>query len=205
MKLIEKNCAGFAEALASGEPVPGGGGASALAGVLGASLASMVCNLTAGKKKYAEFEEDIQAILAEADSLRNALLELVDGDAEAFEPLSRAYSIPKDEPGRDAVMEAALKTAAKPPLEIMRLSARAIELHAQLVIKGSRLMISDVGVGAACCRSALQGAALSVYINTASMLDRNCAGEMEREAEELLNKYEAMADEVYATVMKTLI
>ena len=113
MKFKDMTVSAFAEALASKAPVPGGGGVSALVGALGASLASMVGNLTSGKKKYAQYEGEIQSILTKAEELRVLLLALADADAEAFEPLSRAYSIPKDAPDRTAVMDAALRTAAQ--------------------------------------------------------------------------------------------
>ena len=111
MKMIEKTVTAFTEELASPAPVPGGGGASALAGAIGISLGDMVGELTTGKKKYADVEEDIQALMKRAQALRVKLLGFVDGDAEAFAPLAKAYGIPKDDPTRDAVMESALQVA----------------------------------------------------------------------------------------------
>ena len=101
--LTTHSCTAFAEALASKASVPGGG-AAAMAGALGIALCSMVGNFTTGKKKFAAVEEDVQRMLAEGEALRIRLLELVDADAEAFEPLSRAYSIPKDDPTRPQIM-----------------------------------------------------------------------------------------------------
>ena len=199
--LTNQSCAGFAAALASKAPVPGGGGATALVGALGAALASMVCNYTVGKKKYAAVEEDVKAILAEADELREKLLSLVEEDAAAFEPLSRAYAIPKDEPGRDEVMERCLRAAAAPPMELLRLSSRAIELHRALLEKGSVMVLSDVGTGVIFCWSALYGAALNVKVNTKLMKDREYAQAMNAEADELVNKYWKIADQVYEAVM----
>lgn len=190
----------FLAALASKEPVPGGGGASALCGSLGSALAAMVCNLTAGKKKYAQYEQDISRLLTRAEELSAALLECVDRDARCFEPLSRAYSIPKDDPSRPAVMEAALETACSAPMEIMRLSAQVTELHGELLSKGSRLMLSDVGVGVLCCRTALLGASLNVFTNLKLMENRDRAQSLQREARALLDKYVPMADEIYKSV-----
>ena len=127
--MTETSCRAFAEALASKAPVPGGGGASALAGSLGAALCSMVGNYTLGKPKYAAVEADVRAILEEAERLRTRLLNLVKEDAAAFAPLSRAYGIPKDDPGRGEIMEQCLRDAAAPPMEMLRLSCRVIELH----------------------------------------------------------------------------
>ena len=132
MSFDEKSVFSFTEVLASAAPVPGGGGASSLVGAVGCALASMVGNLTTGKKKYAEYEADICRILSDAETLKAELLDLIDKDAECFEPLSRAYGIPKDEPNRDSIMEEALHQACTAPLSIMRAAAKVIELHAEL-------------------------------------------------------------------------
>lgn len=200
-KLTNRSCTDFAAALASKAPVPGGGGASALVGALGAALCSMVANYTIGKKKYAAVEEDVKAILARAEELRARLLALVEEDARAFEPLSRAYAIPRDDPNRDGVMEQCLRAAAAPPMELLRLSCQAIDLHRELLDKGSTMVLSDVGTGVIFCWSALYGAALNVKVNTKSMKDRDYAEGMNREADELVNKYWKIADGVYETVM----
>ena len=199
--LTEKSCTGFAAVLASKAPVPGGGGASALVGALGAALCSMVANYTVGKKKYAAVEEDVKAILAEAEELRGRLLGLVEADAAAFEPLSRAYGIPKDDPTRDEVMERCLRAAAAPPMELLRLSCRAIELHQALLDKGSVMVLSDVGTGVIFCWSALYGAALNVKVNTRLMKDREYAQAMNTETDALVNQYRKIADQVYEAVM----
>ena len=110
----------FTKELSSGAPVPGGGGASALMGAVSASLCSMVGNLTSGKKKYAEYQQDIERIIADAVRLNEDMLALIEKDAEAFEPLAKAYSIPKEDPGRDETLEKALYEAAMAPLEIVK-------------------------------------------------------------------------------------
>lgn len=199
-KLTERSCRDFAAALASREPVPGGGGASALVSAIGTALCSMVGNFTLGKKKYAEAEEDIRKIMAEAEELRASLLQLVEDDAAMFEPLSRAYSIPKDDPGRDGLLEACLHDAAAAPAEILRLSCRAIDLHREMGEKGSSMMLSDVGTGVVFCWSALQGAALNVKVNTKIMKDRAFADALNREVDDLLEKYRAIAEETYLKV-----
>ena len=199
--LTNQSCAGFAAALASKAPVPGGGGASALVGALGAALCSMVANYTIGKKKYAAVEEDVKAILARAEELREKLLALVEEDAKAFEPLSRAYTIPKDDPTRDEVMEQCLRAAAAPPMELLRLCCQAIGLHRELLDKGSAMVLSDVGTGVIFCWSALYGAALNVKVNTKPMRDRAYAEEMNAEADALVNKYWKIAEQVYEAVI----
>ena len=199
--MTETSCRAFAEALASKAPVPGGGGASALAGSLGAALCSMVGNYTLGKPKYAAVEADVRAILEEAERLRTRLLDLVEEDAAAFAPLSRAYGIPKDGPGRGEIMEQCLRDAAAPPMEMLRLSCRVIELHQALLEKGSAMVLSDVGTGAVLAWSALYGAWLNVQVNTKSMSDRAYAGAMNQEADGMVEKYWKIAEGVYQSVM----
>ena len=196
---MERDIQNFLAALASKAPTPGGGGAAALCGAVGIALGNMVGNLTLGKKKYAEVQEDIAALNAKAESLREDFLALIDADADAFEPLSRAYGIPKDDPTRGEVMEAALLAAVQPPLEIMRKCVKALELIADYAAKGSALAISDAGCAAAITRAACEAAALNVFVNTKSMADREKAGEINREANELLQKC-ALAREIYDNV-----
>ena len=201
MNTAEQTCQGFLDALASKAPVPGGGGASALVGALGAALCTMVGNYTVGKKKYADVEEDVKALMARAEDIRARLLALVDADAEAFEPLSKAYAIPKDDPSRGAVMEKCLQDAAATPMEILRLSCEAIDLHREMLDKGSVIMLSDVGTGVIFCQSALYGAALNVRVNTKSMADRAFAQAMDEEVDALVEQYGTIARQVYDAVM----
>lgn len=200
MKLSQLSCTEFVNVLDSKEPVPGGGGASALAGALGAALAGMVCSLTVGKKKYAEFEPEIRDIWQKASEIKTKLTAAIDRDAECFAPLAAAYSLPKDDPKRDEIMESALKTACQPPLEIMELAAQTVDLLAVLAEKGSTLAISDVGVGAAMCVAAIKGGSLNVYINTKLMKDRDYAEEINRRADELSAKYVPMAERIFEDV-----
>lgn len=204
MLYAENTAARFTKLLASGAPVPGGGGASAFVGSLGVSLASMVANLTTGKKKYAEFEPDIQRILNEADVLRQELLQLIDADAECFEPLSKAYSMNKNDPSFDEVMQAALRRACTAPMDIMIAASKAIELHQELAVKGSRLMLSDVGVGVLCCKTALMGASMNVLINLKSITGESYAAKLHTQMDELLEKYCTAADETYNYVLERL-
>ena len=205
MNTAEQTCQGFLDALASKAPVPGGGGASALVGALGAALCTMVGNYTVGKKKYVDVEEDVKALMAKAEDIRARLLALVDADAEAFEPLSKAYAIPKDDPNRESVMEQCLRDAAATPMAILRLSCEAIDLHREMLDKGSVIMLSDVGTGVIFCQSALLGAALNVKVNTKSMADRDFARAMDEEADALVEKYSAIARQVYDAVMGRLV
>ena len=98
MDMTTKSCREFVTVLASNEPAPGGGGASALVAALGTALGNMVGSLTVGKKKYADVEEEIKALMKECDDLQTQLLDQVPADAEGFVPLAKAYGIPKDDP-----------------------------------------------------------------------------------------------------------
>ena len=203
-KLTDLRCTAFAEVLASKAPVPGGGGAAALAGALGVALCSMVGNFTTGKKKYAAYEEDVQRMLAEGETLRARLLELVEADAAAFEPLSRAYAIPKEDPTRDSVLEEAALNACKAPMEMVSCCGEALLLLEEMLEKGSRLLLSDVGCGALLCKAAMESAAMNVFVNTGSLQDRAVAVGMERQVDETLEKYLPMAERIAASVTATL-
>ena len=203
-KLTDLSCTAFAEVLASKAPVPGGGGAAALAGALGVALCSMVGNFTTGKKKYAAYEEDVQRMLAEGETLRARLLELVEADAAAFEPLSRAYAIPKEDPTRDSVPEEAALNACKAPMEMVSCCGEALLLLEEMLEKGSRLLLSDVGCGALLCKAAMESAAMNVFVNTGSLQDRAVAVGMERQVDETLEKYLPMAERIAASVTATL-
>lgn len=197
---MEKNVDKFLAELASSAPTPGGGGAAALCGALGIALGNMVGSLTLGKKKYADVQEDITELNAKAEALRAGFVALVDADAEAFAPLSRAYSIPKDDPARDEIMEPALLKAAEAPLEIMRKCAEALDLISGYAAKGSALAISDAGCAAALCGAAMEAAALNVKINTKSMKNRAVADNINAEMNELLQKYFVLSQEIYNDV-----
>ena len=201
-QLTNRTCEGFAEVLASKESVPGGGGAAALVGALGVALCSMVGNFTTGKKKYAEYEDDIQRMLKDAEVLRTQLLAQVNADAEAFYPLSVAYATPKDDPKRGEILEAATINACQAPMEMVRLCAKCIDLLSEMLIKGSKMLISDVGCGALCCKAAMESAALNVFVNTKTLSDRAVADKMENEVNTLLDKYLPEAERVAQEVTK---
>ena len=194
----------FLSVLSAKDAVPGGGGASALVGALGAALGSMVGNLTVGKAKYKDVETDMYMLMSAAEHIRKELEGLIQKDADGFEPLSRAYSMDKNDPNYEAVMERCLRMAAETPMEIMRLSCRMIELHQQFAAKGSTLAVSDAGTGVVFCWSAMYGAALNVLVNTRLMKDRAYANKLNNEVDELMNKYWKLADETYESVFRKL-
>lgn len=200
MDFTQNTCREFVTVLASNEPVPGGGGAAALVGAIGTALGNMVGSLTVGKKKYADVEAEIIALKEQCDALQKELMDQVPADAEGFEPLSKAYGIPKDNPDRDKILEDATKVAYAVPVKIMELCCQGLDAVKVFADKGSRLAVSDAGCGAVCLKAALQAASLNVYINTKSLKDRECADAMNAKCEEMLTKYCALADEIYESV-----
>ena len=201
-------CNEFVEVLASKAPVPGGGGASALVGAIGTALGNMVGRLTVGKKKYADVEEEMYELKGKADALQKELLHLIERDAEVFEPLSKAYGMPRNTEEEKAekarVMEIVLKDACSVPMEIMERCCEAIDLIEVFAEKGSTLAISDAGVGATFCKAALEGASLNVFINTKSMKNREYADELNKKADEMLSVYTKKAEEIYQSVAARL-
>ena len=203
--MADQNMNEFLAVLSSSQPVPGGGGASAYVAAVGMALGNMVVNLTTGKKKYAQYEEELAKIREQADALMWELSSFMDKDAEAFEPLSRAYGLPKNTPEemqiRTEIMEKALLDASSAPLALMEKIVEALVLVYRLSEIGSRIAISDAGVGAQMCKAALNGASLNVFINTKLMKDRAVAEEMNQKADRLLEKGNALADQAYANVV----
>ena len=179
----------FLSDLSSKNPVPGGGGASGIAGAFGASLSLMVISLTVGKKKYKAYEEELLGVKEKLEKLKAEFLKLADRDEEVFLPLSKAYSLPKETEEelriRNKVMGEALKAATEVPLETMENALKALELTETVAMKGSKLAVSDAGVAAAFLRTALTGASLNVVINLKSM-------EEGAEKEAYRERYEAL-------------
>ena len=202
------SCEKFLQETYSKAPVPGGGGVAALVGGIGAALAGMVGNLTAGKKRYAQYEDDIQRILAEAQALMDELTAQIDRDAENFYPLSQCYGLPSSTDEEKAVkeekMQAALKVAITAPIDIVRLAYKAILLHEELAVKGSKLALSDVGCGVLCLKASMQCAWLNVLINLRSIHDPAYVASVEDELGPMLASGEELADRIYADVLAKL-
>ena len=206
--MLEKKTTEFLEELSSSAPVPGGGGASAAAGAYAAALGLMVGNLTTGKKKYAEVEEAIGESMKKLEQLRDKLTRLVDEDAKAFEPLSKAYGMPKETEEqkklKEQVMETALREACRVPLEIMEVSIEVMELLQVLEEKGSRLAVSDAGVGILFAKTSLEGASLNVFINTRLMKDRQYAEELNQRADAWIARGRTLEQQVYHGVLEKI-
>lgn len=188
--LLEQKTTDFLEQLSSSAPIPGGGGASAAVGAFASALGLMVTNLTVGKKKYADVEEEILEIREKLEQKKQDLVRMVDEDAEAFEPLAKAYRMPKEteeeQAEKEKVMEAALKNAAEAPLCIMKTIVDTMEMIQVLGEKGSRLAVSDAGVAILFAQAALEGASLNIFINTKMMKDQEEAERLNYLADQLI-------------------
>ncbi len=198
----------FLDELASSQATPGGGSAAAVMGAMGAALVSMVCNLTIGKKNYAEVEPEMQAILKDAESLRARIAGMVAEDVEAFDQLMAAYGLPKDSDAekseRSAAIQAGLKAATDAPLACARACAEVITLSPRVAEKGNRNVISDAGVGALAAQAALRSAALNVYINVPMIKDTAFAESRKAEVEALLSRALPEAEKAYQVTVSRL-
>jgi glutamate formiminotransferase/formiminotetrahydrofolate cyclodeaminase len=180
----------FLKAIASSDPVPGGGSVSAYAGALAAALTRMVAGLTIGKKKYTAVESEMTKIAASADSLTAQLSKLVERDADAYALVSSAYKLPKDSESaiaaRDEAIKRALLGAAEVPLDTARLCVQAGELTVRVAEKGNSNAVTDAGVAALLAEAGCKGAAYNVRINVASLSDRSAGESLARQATDLV-------------------
>ena len=187
----------FVESVASNSPAPGGGSVSAAAGSLAAALASMVCRLTLGKKKYADVQDQVAAILEESDKLKDELHELVARDAASFDALMAAMKLPKESPeqqeSRKTAIQKATILATRTPLETMQKALNAIELAIRIAEVGNVNSVSDAGVGALMAHAAVQGAFYNVQINLPGISDEVIKTEIDKESRKVLSEAETKA------------
>jgi formiminotetrahydrofolate cyclodeaminase len=194
----------FLEALASQSATPGGGSAAAIIGAMGAALVSMVCNLTIGKKKYAEVEGEMKDVLAKAETLRKTLIGMIEDDVKAFDAVMGAYGMPKetdaDKAARDQAIQAALKQATDVPMACARAARQVIDIAATASDKGNLNVISDAGVGVLAGYAALRSAALNVFTNARMITDKTFAEAKLKELNELLAGAEGVTEKAYGVV-----
>jgi len=194
----------FLDELASSNATPGGGSAAAIIGAMGAALVAMVCNLTIGKKKYAEVEEEMKVLLGKAEALRHKLTGMIEDDVMAFDAVMGAYGMPKetdaDKAKRSAAIQEALKLATDVPLRCCHAAREVIDIAAATAAKGNLGVISDAGVGVLAAYAALRSAALNVYTNAKIITDKEYANAKLKELESLLSGAEAATEEAYELV-----
>jgi len=202
--LTRKTVKTFLDELASASPAPGGGSVAALAGALGAALAAMVCNLTIGKKKYADVDEEMKKVLVQAEELRRLFTDLVTKDTEAFNKVMEAYGLPKETDPQKALRSAAIVEATKEatlvPLEVMKHCIDALALAQVVASKGNVNSVSDAGVSALMLHAACESAALNVRINLNALNDPDFVGWKTEEVESVLNTSSMMTEEIRAVV-----
>jgi formiminotetrahydrofolate cyclodeaminase len=207
-EIKEKSIEVFLDELASKQATPGGGSAAAVMGAQSAALTSMVCNLTIGKQKYAEVEEEMQALLKQSEGLRKELTDMIKADVDVFDKLMACYGLPKntdeEKTARSSQIQAVLKEAALVPLECAKACAEAIKLSGIAAEKGNLGVISDAGVAAMAGYSALKSAALNVYINTGSIKDREFAEAQLQELDGIIKGSEIEAEQIYKIVKEKL-
>ena len=198
----------FIEKLSSKSPTPGGGGVSALIGSLGTALGGMVCNLTIGKKKYEIYEEEVKDFLDEVTYIQKRLFDLIKEDEDNFIPLSKAYSLPsstdEEKKIKKETMQSCLKKASEVPLEVIRISNKAIKLHERLLGKSTILAISDIGVGIQCLRASVLSSKLNVIINIKDITDTNFVKKVEDEMNFLVDESIKICDRVYEEVLSSM-
>lgn len=198
----------FLDQLASSASTPGGGGAAAIMGAMGAALVSMVCNLTIGKEKYADAEDELKAVLHEAENLRARLTDMIQADVEVFDRVMASYGLPKstdeEKSTRSAEIQEALKAATDVPLACAKASAEVIALSRSVAEKGNLNVISDAGVAVLAGFAALKAAALNVEINIGGIKDADFVASRRKQLLEVLDGCGWNTDEIYQIVERKL-
>jgi formiminotetrahydrofolate cyclodeaminase len=198
----------FLDQLASSASTPGGGGAAAIMGAMGAALVSMVCNLTIGKEKYAGVEQELKTVLERSEQLRARLTDLIQADVEVFDRVMASYGLPKgtddEKAARSAEIQAALKAATDIPLECAKASAEVIALSRSVAEKGNLNVISDAGVAVLAGFAALKAAALNVKINIGGIKDAEFVASRRKQLFEVLDGCGWNTDEIYRIVENKL-
>jgi methenyltetrahydrofolate cyclohydrolase len=192
----------FLDELSSNKLVPGGGSAASLVAAIGIALGSMVGHLALSKKRYQSIIPEIESVIVKSEKLKRELQYLIEKDAESCESLLKAFKMPKTE--REHIMDAALEEACTIPLEIMKKTIEAIDLHEQLLELGITTAISDIGVGVSFCKAALEGASLSILINTKLMKNDRMKATLNEETDWLLQTGMEKANALFHEVAGTL-
>ena len=198
----------FLDELASKAPTRGGGGAAAYVGAVAAALANMVGNLTVGKKKYADVEPQVYEAMERLEQLRGRLVQLIDEDALAFEPLAASYGMPRSTPeevaAREEAQQKALVNACEVPLSIMETCVKVLDECDFLAHNGSRLALSDVGCAVVLGRAAVHAASLNVIVNAGMMTDAHRAQAYRLRVDVLIEAADDAHDLLYPYVLQEI-
>lgn len=205
---INKSIQNYLDELSSSSPTPGGGNVSALCGALAASLGTMVCNLTLGKKKYADVENEIKLLSEELSEARNKFLDLAEKDNAAFDKVMEAFKLPKEteeeKNTRQKEIEDATFKAAVVPSDVIHLCANVIEKINKIAIIGNQNSVSDAGVALSLLSTAAQGAYLNVLINCTSMSNQTIGSQLLQQSEILLNEVTSSASSGIKNIVNKL-
>jgi formiminotetrahydrofolate cyclodeaminase len=198
----------FLDKLCSRSPEPGGGSASALTGAIAASLSGMLASLTIDKKGYEDVQNEMKKILADASSLKDDLLDLLQKDTEAFDDASKAFKMPKETQAqktlRAQAIEEGLKKATEVPLAIMQKSREVAGLAAEVLKKGNTMAITDGAISALFAEAAAMGAMINVRINFSWMKDQDYIRKVERQLQEILDEVKAIKEEAVRYTLEAL-
>ncbi|QZY54230.1 cyclodeaminase/cyclohydrolase family protein [Crassaminicella profunda] len=187
--LVNMNVKEFLDKTASNEPVPGGGSIAALSGAISAALTEMVSNLTIGKKKYAEVEEEMKVIREKAEKYRTKFVEDIDKDSDAFNEVMKAFKLPKEtdeeKQARKTTIQEATKKATLVPLEVGKDAFEIMTIIEKIVVKGNQNAVTDGAVAAMMARTAVLSALYNVKINLGSIKDEAFVEKVTKEVKEL--------------------
>ena len=203
-KLVNKDLVAFANETASESPAPGGGSISAYVGALGASLATMVANLSSHKRGWDERWEEFSDAAERGQKIKDALLHAVDEDTDAFNLIMAAFTLPKATPeektARKAAIQAATRKAIEVPFKVMQVSFESFPLIKQMVETGNPNSVTDAGVGALCARAAVRGAFMNIQVNTAGLDDKEYAERVLSEGRIMVEQADKMEREILEIV-----
>jgi methenyltetrahydrofolate cyclohydrolase len=209
MAIADKSCSDFVKALSSKSSVPGGGSAAALVGSIGMALSNMTGNLTVGKKKYIEYEQELNELIDKGMKIQNKMLELMQKDADAFESFLTVYKMPANTEEEKSLKIKNLGSesikASKVPLEIMKKAYEGIKIHKRMGEIGNVLLLSDIGCGVTFLKAALIAGKLNVLINLNAAVDNTAAEKIKKEVEQIASDGCRLADETLEFVLEKII
>ena len=206
--LVSMSVKTFLSELASNSPAPGGGSVAALSGSLGAALSSMVCNLTVGKEKYVDVQDEIKDAYAKSEKVRKQLTVLIDKDTEAFNDVMKAFKMPKDtdvqKEKRSEAIQKGYKTAATVPLETAKTCEQILDIAMIVAKKGNQNSITDAAVSALMAKAGVEAAILNVRINLGSIKDTMFVKNISKELDKLEKNAVEKTDKIMKIVEKSL-
>ncbi|HOJ19508.1 MAG: cyclodeaminase/cyclohydrolase family protein [Ignavibacteriales bacterium] len=205
---IKKTLENYIDDLSSNSPTPGGGNVAALCGVLASSLGEMVCNLTAGKKKYIAVEGEINELKEKLINYKNDFLHLGQKDNEAFDKVMDAFKLPKETDSEKALRTQAIEnatiSAADVPAQVIGLVKEVLPVIGRIADIGNQNSVSDAGVGTTLLASASEGAFLNVMINCSSLSNKTIAAELLKRSEIIYSETQIYAKEILNSIKAKL-